>query len=88
MQNTIAKGNPVIVLVRSKLNSRGYHYTTIVGYDSEYFYMVDSVGNYRNEEAEYYNRKVSIKDFRKFWDIRTWGSPLYFNIFFEISHKE
>ena len=85
LKNAVTVGNPVIVLVHSKAGSAGLHYTTIVGYDDEYFYLIDSVGNYRNEETENYNRKVTIKEFRKLWNIISWERPLYSNIFFEIS---
>lgn len=85
LKNTVAKGNPVIVMLRSKMGSTGLHFVPVVGYDEEYIYLVDSVGSNRNEKSTYYNRKILVKDFRKLWNISMIRQPLYFNLFFEIS---
>ncbi|MBQ8821442.1 MAG: C39 family peptidase [Lachnospiraceae bacterium] len=86
LKNAVARGNPVIVMLRSKMGSTGLHYVPVVGYDEEYIYLVDSVGSNRNEKNPHYNRKLSIEDFRKLWNISMIRQPLYFNLFFEI-HK-
>lgn len=85
LKNAVAKGNPVIVMLRSKEGSRGLHYVPVVGYDEEFIYLMDSVGSNRNEKNPHYNRRLSIKDFQKLWNISMLRQPLYFNLFFEIS---
>ena len=85
LKNAVAKGTPVIVMLRSKPGSTGLHFVPVVGYDEEYIYLVDSVGSNRNEKAAHYNRKLSVKNFRKLWNISMIRQPLYFNLFFEIS---
>ncbi len=85
LKNAVAKGNPVIVMLRSKMGSMGLHYVPVVGYDDEFVYLADSVGSNRNEKNPHYNRKLPVKDFQRLWNISMIGQPLYFNLFFEIS---
>lgn len=85
LKNAVAKGNPVIVMLRSKLGSTGLHYVPVVGYDEEYIYLADSVSGNRNEKNPHYNRKLVVRDFHKLWNISMIRQPLYFNLFFEIS---
>lgn len=70
LKNTIAKGIPVIVMVRTKLKASVFHYIPVVGYDEEYFYVMESIAGRRNEDNLYYNRKIPVKEFRKLWNIR------------------
>ena len=85
LKNAVAKGNPVIVMLRSRVGSAGLHYVPVVGYDEEFIYLSDSVVSNRNEKSPHYNRKLSVKDFKKLWNISMLRQPLYFNLFFEIS---
>lgn len=87
LKNTIAKGNPVIVMVRSNIKSRNLHYITIVGYDKEKLYAVDSAVGLRNANDVHYNRIIPISEFKKLWNISMLKQPLYFNLFFEICQK-
>lgn len=87
LKNTVAKGNPVIVMVRSRIKSRNLHYITIVGYDNEKFYAVDSAAGLRNANETHYNRVIPISEFKKLWNISMLKQPLYFNLFFEICPK-
>lgn len=85
LKNTIANGNPVIVMVRSGIKSRNLHYITIVGYDKENLYAVDSAASLRNVNEAHYNRVIPVSQFKKLWNISMLKQPLYFNLFFEIS---
>ena len=87
LKNTIANGNPVIVMVRSRIKSRNLHYITIVGYDNENFYAVDSAASLRNANETHYNRVIPVSEFKKLWNISMLKQPLYFNLFFDICLK-
>lgn len=87
LKNTVANGNPVIVMVRSSAKSHNLHYITVVGYDNENFYAVDSAASLRNAREQHYNRVIPVKEFKKLWNISMLHQPLYFNLFFEIFLK-
>lgn len=84
LKNAVAGGNPVIVMLRSRKGGTGLHYVPVVGYDEEYIYLMDSVYSNRNERSAFYNRKLSIGEFKKLWNISMLRQPLFFNLFFEI----
>lgn len=86
-KNTVAKGVPVIVMVHSFAHSNNLHYITVVGYDNEKIYAVDSAVYSKNVQNEYYNRVIPIKEFKKLWNTSLLRHPLYFNLFFAISLK-
>lgn len=77
LKNTIAKGNPVIVMVRSKVDSKYFHYIPIIGYDNSNFYAVDSIKEFRNSMDNAYNRVILKEEFRKLWNTSILNS-LYF----------
>ena len=85
LKNAVSKGNPVIVMLRSRRGSSGLHYVPVVGYDEEYIYLMDSAYSNRNEKSVYYNRKLPVAEFKKLWNISMLKQPLFFNLFFEIS---
>lgn len=85
LKNTVAKGVPVIAMVRTRARSTALHYIAVVGYDKENIYVVDSVEAFRNATAEHYNRIIPINEFKKLWNTSLLFQPLYFNLFFEIS---
>lgn len=87
LKNTVAEGKPVIVMVRSRMKSRNLHYITIVGYDNENLYAVDSAASLRNANELHYNRVISVNEFKKLWNISMLKQPLYFNLFFDICPK-
>mgnify|MGYP003294448231 CR=1 FL=1 len=67
LKQAVSKGIPVIVFVKSDVNSKWYHYLPIVGYDSKYIYAADSLQFEVNADETDYNRKISISDFEKMW---------------------
>ncbi len=85
LKNAVARGNPVIVMLRTKKGATGLHYVPVVGYDEEHIYLMDSVVGNRNEVTPYYNRKLTIAEFKKLWNISMLKQPLFFNLFFEIT---
>lgn len=87
LKNTVAKGVPVIVMVRTKQRSRALHFVPVVGYDTENIYVMDSANGSRNANEPYYNRVIPIKEFKKLWNTSMLFQPLYFNLFFEITTK-
>lgn len=87
LKNTVALGKPVIVMVRSRMKSHNLHYITIVGYDKENIYAVDSAASLRNANETNYNRVIPVKEFKKLWNISMLRQPLYFNLFFDIDLK-
>lgn len=87
LKNTVAKGVPVIVMVRSHARSKNFHYITVVGYDNESIYAVDSAIHSQNTESRCYNRIIAINEFKKLWNTSLLRHPLYFNLFFDISMK-
>lgn len=84
LKNTVAKGKPVIVLIRSKVGAATMHFVPVVGYDEEFIYIVDSVRNFRNHRTAHYNRRVPVQEFRKLWNVSMLRQPLFRNLFIEI----
>ena len=87
LKNTVAKGIPVIVMVRTGERSTALHFIAVVGYDSEHIYAVDSVPGFRNAKNIHYNRIIPSDKFKKLWNTSFLVQPLYFNLFFEIRDK-
>ncbi|MBQ7920227.1 MAG: C39 family peptidase [Lachnospiraceae bacterium] len=85
LKNTVAKGNPVIVMLRTRKGARGLHYVPVVGYDKEFIYITDSVKSNRNVVSPHFNRKIPVTEFKKLWNISMLKQPFFFNLFFEIS---
>ncbi|WP_022762979.1 hypothetical protein [Butyrivibrio sp. AD3002] len=84
LKDLVSKGVPVVVLTRTGVGSRWLHYITVVGFDEEYIYTVDSMEEHVNSENTPYNRKISISDFKKTWMTSKIYQPLMFNLFFEM----
>ena len=63
LKNEIAKGNPVIVFIRLKEKSSELHFVPVVGYDKENLYLAESVSYLINSGSDFYNRKISNKEF-------------------------
>lgn len=68
LKHAVSNGVPVLAVVRVRENSQYLHYVPIVGYDEEYFYIADSLDYLVTGETEYYNRKISIDDFKELWE--------------------
>ena len=81
LKQEVSKGNPVIVFIRVYHKKSPLHFVPIVGYDKDYLYIAESQKNLINCNHPYYNRKVSIKDFRKLWNTSMLKMPLYRNIY-------
>lgn len=81
LKNEVLKGSPVIVFIRSEIGKNYLHYTCVVGYDKEFIYVADSLEALSNCREKQYNRKISIKDFKRFWNTSLLKMPLYRNIF-------
>ena len=98
LQNELARGNPVIVVIRSFVGKSFLHFACITGYDEENIYFADSIKDWVNVDAAkkgepegdelYYNRIVPLTEFKKLWNTSMLKMPLYFNIFYvmEIQH--
>ena len=55
---------PVIVFVSIPNDT---HYAVVVGYDAQYFYLVDSLPENKNADGNQYNRRLTIEEFEKIW---------------------
>lgn len=88
LKNAVAKGTPVIVLIRSGLGKTTMHFVPVVGYNEEYIFIMDSVRSSRNHRTAYYNRRVPTKEFCKLWNVSMLRQPFYRNLFIEISEEE
>ncbi|WP_350343157.1 C39 family peptidase [Proteinivorax tanatarense] len=79
----VSKGNPVIVFIKTSKNENTLHFVPITGYDKNYFYIAESLRELINCSAgkNSYNRKVSIDEFKKIWDIKSLHIPLYSNTY-------
>ena len=90
LQNELARGNPVIVVIRSFVGKSFLHFACITGYDEENIYFADSIKDWVNVDAAkapdgtelYYNRIVPLAEFKKLWNTSMLKMPLYFNIFY------
>ena len=85
LKNEIAKGSPVIVMIRSRIGSSSLHFVCVTGYDEDNFFIAESVDEFKNVSGKYYNRKISAEDFKKLWNTSMFKMPLYKNIFYEIT---
>lgn len=79
LKQEISKGVPVIVFIKVAIDKKYRHYVPVIGYDTEYFYIAESLNYLINDESEkkLYNRKVNIKEFKKLWDIKNITIPIY-----------
>lgn len=85
LKNEIAKGNPVIVFIRSQIGKRNLHFVPVVGYDENFFYAADSVETFANCKTEMYNRKIEISEFKMLWNTNMLKMPFYKNLFISVS---
>lgn len=85
LKSELQKGIPIIILIRTDKDKNWLHYVPVVGFDSEYFYIADSLEYLANCDCEHYNRKIEIKDFYQYWKTNTFYMPFYKNTFIVIS---
>lgn len=82
--NEVAKGNPVIVLIKTRTDKNWLHYDSVVGFDSENIYLAESYKTLIGEDKKNYNRKIPIKEFQKLWRTNDFKMPLYKNTFYRL----
>lgn len=85
LKNEVARGAPVIVMIRSRAGESYLHFVPVVGYDADFIYIADSwkaFANCANEGC--CNRKVPVKEFSKLWNTAMLKMPLYKNTFFTL----
>ena len=95
LQNELARGNPVIVVIRSFVGKSYLHFACITGYDEENIYFADSIRDWVNVDAAktpdgtelYYNRIVPLVEFKKLWNTSMLKMPFYFNIYYRMKSK-
>ena len=85
LKNEISKGNPVIVMIRIQTNKNHLHYVPVVGYDEQYIFIAESLEDFVNSNEQYYNRKISVKEFKKLWNTSMLKMPFYRNTYITIS---
>lgn len=82
LKKRISLGVPVIAFIKVNEGQRYAHFAPVVGYDSEYFYLADSLGHKANCDEPTHNRKIPIAEFEKLW--RT--NPFYKQSYIVASH--
>lgn len=84
LKNEVSKGNPVIAMIRIQPDKDWLHYVPIVGYDEQFIFIAESLADFVNSNEQYYNRKISIKEFKKLWNTSMFKMPLYRNTYITI----
>lgn len=74
----LSLGVPVIAFVSVPGDT---HYLVVVGYDSQYFYLVDSLYKNKNTDHACYNRKITVDEFER---IRKTNTLLSDNIYIAV----
>ena len=70
LKNEVSKGNPAIVMIRIQTDKNWLHYVPVVGYDEQYILIDKSLTYLVNSKEQYYNRKVSVKEFKKIMEYK------------------
>ena len=68
LKQRLVSGVPVIVFLSIPNDT---HYAVVVGYDRQYFYLVDSLPENENADKNGYNRKLTTEEFEKIWKTDT-----------------
>lgn len=55
-----------------------------VGFDEKKIYMAESLKEFVNCDKEYYNREVSIEEFKKLWNTSQVKMPFYKFTYFSV----
>ena len=85
LKNEVSKGNPVIVMIRVQTDKNWLHYVPVVGYDEQYIFIAESLADFVNSNEQYYNRKISVKEFKRLWNTSMLKMPFYRNTYITIS---
>ena len=64
LKQRLSGGVPIVVFVSIPNDT---HYAVVVGYDAQYFYLVDSLPENKNADGIQYNRKLTTEEFEKIW---------------------
>lgn len=81
LKNEVAKGHPVIVMIKIRPDKEWLHYVPVVGYSADSIYIAESIPELCNVKGKSYNRSVSTEDFKTRWNTRAFKMPLYGNTF-------
>ncbi len=81
LKREVAKGNPVIVLLRTYAGKSWLHYVPVIGYDEEYIFIAESFRELVNCDEECYNRKITIEEFKRLWNTAGLKMPFYRNTY-------
>lgn len=85
LRHELNRGNPVIVLIRYRINKKWLHFVPVVGMNDEYIYVAESLEELVNcNDNESYNRRITIREFKKLWNTSMLKMPCYYNTYFSI----
>ncbi len=88
LKKEVAKGNPVIVLIRVRSDKNWLHYVPVVGFDENYIFLAESLKEFVNCDEKYYNRAIEIDEFKKLWNTSMIKMPFYRNTYMVVEKKE
>ncbi len=82
----VSKGTPVIVFIKVHKDFNNLHFVPVVGYDEQFVYLSESLRQLVNcnDANNSYNRKVTIKEFKKLWNVKNITMPLYSNTYITV----
>lgn len=81
LEREICKGNPVIVMIRVRIDKEWLHYVPLVGFDERYVFLAESLQELVNCDCTFYNRRVEKKEFLRLWNTAMVRQPLYKNTY-------
>lgn len=85
LKNEIAKGHPVIVMIKIRPDRDWLHYVPVVGYTPDSLFIAESLMDLSNVSGRKYNRRISTEEFEALWNTRAFKMPLYGNTFITAS---
>lgn len=88
LKNEVSQGNPVVVMIRTQTGQNGLHYVPVVGYDEQYIFMAESLGQFINCDSSYFNRKIAVREFKKLWNTSMLKMPLYRNTYIAVQYSK
>lgn len=81
LKNEVAKGHPVIVMIKVRPDRDWLHYVPVVGYTPDSIFVAESLPALVNTGGPLYNRSISTAEFITLWNATTFRTPLYRNTF-------
>ena len=82
LKHGVSLGHPVIVFMKAGKNDPTLHYAVVVGYDESYLYLADSLASEAHETHRHYNRKITLQEFQRLWNIKSLRMPFYSYTYF------